>query len=84
VPVVRPQTAETTSLGAAFLAGLAVGFWKDRSEIARQWKPSHRFLPKMKSAARSRLIAAWTRALSRAKQWEQAEPLEGPKRNRAA
>src|SRR5258706_314239 len=70
VPVVRPRVAETTALGAAYLAGLAIGFWKDQTEIARQWQVDRRFLPAMKPAVRSRLCAGWTKALVRAKTWE--------------
>jgi glycerol kinase len=70
VPVVRPRVAETTALGAAYLAGLAVGFWKDRSEIAKQWQVDRRFLPGLKSTRRKQLCAGWSKALARAKRWE--------------
>jgi glycerol kinase len=70
VPVVRPKVTETTALGAAYLAGLAVGFWKDQADIARQWQADRRFTPKMKPAARKVLAAGWNKALSRAKTWE--------------
>ncbi len=70
VPVVRPKVSETTALGAAYLAGLAVGFWKDQTEIARQWQADRRFVPAMKSATRKQLCAGWTKALARAKGWE--------------
>ena len=73
VPVVRPRVAETTALGAAYLAGLAVGYWKDTSEIAVQWKADRRFVPAMKAAQRTRLLAGWKKALTRAKRWEDAE-----------
>jgi glycerol kinase len=72
VPVVRPKVAETTALGAAYLAGLAVGFWKSRADIARQWQVDERFAPAMKPAARKRIAAGWERALDRAKAWEEA------------
>jgi len=72
VPVVRPKVAETTALGAAYLAGLAVGFWKNQADIARQWQVDKRFKPAMKTAARSRITKGWERALSRAKAWEEA------------
>ena len=52
VPVVRPNVTETTALGAAYLAGLAVGFWKGQADIARQWQADRRFTPDMKPAAR--------------------------------
>src|SRR6266536_3357958 len=67
VPVVRPRVAETTALGAACLAGLAVGFWKDQTEMGRQWQVDRRFIPAMKPATRKRLCAGWTKALARAK-----------------
>jgi glycerol kinase len=72
VPVVRPKVAETTALGAAYLAGLAVGFWKNQADIARQWQVDKRFKPAMKTAARSKITKGWERALSRAKAWEEA------------
>jgi glycerol kinase len=69
VPVVRPKVSETTALGAAYLAGLAVGYWKDRNEIAAQWQTDRRFVPAMKPAARKALMAGWTRALARSRRW---------------
>jgi len=69
VPVVRPRVAETTALGAAYLAGLGVGFWKDRREIAAHWEMDHRFRPAMKPAMRKQLKARWAQAVSRAKNW---------------
>ena len=73
VPVVRPRVPETTALGAAYLAGLAVSFWKNPAEIAAQWQADRRFAPSMKSARRTRLLAGWTKALTRAQRWEDAE-----------
>ncbi len=73
VPVVRPKVAETTALGAAYLAGLAVGFWKNQKEIAAQWQVDRRFAPKMKPAVRKKMTAGWTKALARAKAWEDCE-----------
>jgi glycerol kinase len=72
VPVVRPKVAETTALGAAYLAGLAVGFWKNQADIARQWQVDKRFKPAMKPAIRTRITKGWVRALGRAKAWEEA------------
>jgi glycerol kinase len=69
VPVVRPRVAETTALGAAYLAGLAVGFWKDQSEIAAQWQTDRRFVPAMKTVVRKKAIKAWSKALGRAMRW---------------
>jgi glycerol kinase len=70
VPVVRPKVAETTALGAAYLAGLAVGYWKSQADIARQWQADKRFKPAMKPAARKQIASGWLRALGRAKRWE--------------
>ncbi|MFA5057229.1 MAG: glycerol kinase GlpK [Opitutaceae bacterium] len=72
VPVVRPRTAETTALGAAYLAGLAVGFWKNRDEIAALWKAERTFRPCASAAAMKRLQGGWRRAVGRAKAWDQA------------
>ena len=70
VPVVRPKVAEITALGAAYLAGLAVGYWKDAAEIAAQWQADRRFTPAMKPAKRKALLAGWGKALARARRWE--------------
>jgi len=70
VPVVRPRVAETTALGAAYLAGLAVGYWKDTAEIAAQWQVDRRFAPAMKPSHRNSLLDGWRKALSRARHWE--------------
>src|SRR5439155_3289049 len=67
VPVVRPKVSETTALGAAYLAGLAVGYWRNQSEIASQWQVDRRFAPGMTRARRNKLCAGWGRALARAK-----------------
>lgn len=69
VPVVRPRVSETTALGAAYLAGLGMGFWKDTNEIAAQWQTDRRFVPAMKSATRKKLTAGWDKALARARKW---------------
>jgi len=68
-PVVRPETIETTALGAAYLAGLAVGFWKSGDEIANQWRAERRFEPVMPAARVRDLRGRWTQALERAKSW---------------
>ncbi len=70
VPVVRPRVAETTALGAAYLAGLAVRYWKNTSEIAAQWQVDRRFAPGMKPSQRRTSLAGWNKALARAKRWE--------------
>ena len=69
VPVVRPRTTETTALGAAFLAGLAVGVWKSREEIAALWFIARTFKPRAPAAATRRAQADWRRAVARAKGW---------------
>jgi glycerol kinase len=66
VPVERPRMIETTALGAAFLAGLATGVWKDREEIRRSWKVAKRFEPRMKAAEREAHLAKWRRAVQAA------------------
>ena len=65
-PVVRPKMVETTALGAAFLAGLAVGYWKSRDEIGRAWKVDRKFTPRMKAEERDRMHTRWKWALERA------------------
>ena len=72
-PVERPQIAETTALGAASLAGLAVGFWKDTAELQANWSLDRRFEPTMAEAERERSYAGWKRAVARAQSWEQPE-----------
>jgi glycerol kinase len=66
VPVERPRMVETTALGAAFLAGLATGVWKDREEIRRNWKVGKRFDPKMKPTEREAYLARWRKAVEAA------------------
>jgi glycerol kinase len=73
VPVVRPSVTETTALGAAYLAGLGVGFWKSPKSIVSQWKVEKVFEPKMPRSRVAELRARWNEALLRAKGWE--EPL---------
>jgi glycerol kinase len=69
IPVERPATTESTALGAAYLAGLATGFWKDEQELSRQVKIARRFEPTMDAARREELYAGWQRAVGRAKSW---------------
>lgn len=71
VPVVRPKVTETTALGAAYLAGLAVGFWESQEEIAAQWSCERRFEPAMSADRRQALLAQWARAVERSRNWEQ-------------
>ncbi|MYM81343.1 glycerol kinase GlpK [Duganella sp. FT50W] len=70
VPVVRPRVTETTALGAAYLAGLAVGFWDSQEEIAAQWTCERRFEPSMSAERRAELLHQWSRAVERSKAWQ--------------
>ncbi|MFW6298275.1 MAG: glycerol kinase GlpK [Bacillota bacterium] len=67
VPVERPLVQETTALGAAYLAGLAVGFWKDKEEIAKQWAVEKTFEPKMDESERNKLYDGWKQAVEAAR-----------------
>ncbi len=69
VPVVRPKITETTALGAAYLAGLAIGLWSSTQDIASQWSIDRRFEPSMALADRQAKLARWHQALERAKGW---------------
>ena len=69
-PVVRPKIIETTALGAAFLAGLAVGFWKDQSEIESIWQTDRVFEPSMEASEVIQRRQRWKKALERSKDWE--------------
>ena len=69
VPVVRPKVLETTALGAAYLAGLAVGFWSSLDEIASQWQVDRRFEPQMSADARTAKLARWHKAVARVGDW---------------
>ncbi|HEY2916602.1 MAG TPA: glycerol kinase GlpK [Candidatus Limnocylindrales bacterium] len=69
VPVERPEVLETTALGAAYLAGLAVGFWRDQAELRANWRLDRRFDPAMPASRRASLLDGWHRALERAKGW---------------
>lgn len=71
VPVLRPTVSETTALGAAYLAGLAVGYWRDQQEIQQNWALDRKFTPAMDEATRSRLYRGWQRAVSRVLSWEE-------------
>lgn len=69
VPVVRASIAETTALGAAYLAGLATGFWSDRDEIRSRWKAAQSFIPSEQSEALREKVSDWQRAVERSKDW---------------
>ena len=72
-PVRRPQCIETTALGAAYLAGLAVGYWKDEDEIKENWQMGKEFLPLMEQQKRERLLKGWKRAVKSALVWAQGD-----------
>jgi glycerol kinase len=69
IPVERPRTTEATALGAAYLAGLATGFWKDESELAPHYSIERRFDPALENLRRDELYAGWQRAVERSKSW---------------
>jgi glycerol kinase len=69
VPVVRPKVAETTALGAAYAAGLAVGFWKDFDELRANWGRDREWTPRMDAARREKLYAEWKKAVTRTFDW---------------
>ncbi len=71
VTVIRPRISETTALGAACLAGLAVGFWRDKADIKAMWQPDAIFRPDMADEQRRRLIGGWDRAVGRSLGWAQ-------------
>ncbi|KEF33666.1 glycerol kinase [Deinococcus sp. RL] len=76
VPVVRPRVTETTALGAAYLAGLAVGYWQGTEEITRLWGVDRVFEPQMDAAEREHRLRRWRRAVERSRAWEEAEEPE--------
>ncbi len=69
VPVVRPRVTETTALGAAYAAGLAVGYWGSRAELVNNWGVDQRWHPKMAEGERSKLYSAWQKAVRRSFDW---------------
>ncbi len=73
VPVVRPAVTETTALGAAFAAGLAVGFWSDRDELRERWSEDKRWEPQMDASKREREYRQWKKAVTRSFDWVEQE-----------
>ncbi|MDK9717411.1 MAG: FGGY-family carbohydrate kinase, partial [Trichlorobacter sp.] len=71
VPVVRPRVRETTALGAAYLAGLAIGYWRDRKELGQLWQAEQTFTPAADPARMAELRHNWSRAIERSKGWVQ-------------
>ncbi len=83
IPVVRPAVTETTALGAAYLAGIAVGYWKNVESVSRQWKVEKVFEPKLPKARVEELRSRWNDALKRAMDWEQ-HPGNTPKKKKSS
>ena len=77
VPVVRPVVAETTALGAAYAAGLAVGFWNTADDLRSHWAEDRRFEPAMDEATRERLSASWAKAIERSLRLGSSEAANG-------
>jgi glycerol kinase len=69
IPLEVADVQETTARGAAYLAGLGVGFWKHASEIGQHWQPARRYEPSMSADRRGELMAAWHRAIDRSRNW---------------
>jgi glycerol kinase len=72
VPIVRPKIVETTALGAAYLAGLAVGFWKDQAEVQQVWQADRIFEPQQSADEALHRRGRWAEALKRAREWDQS------------
>jgi glycerol kinase len=70
VTVRRPVVAETTALGAAYLAGLAVGYWGSLDDVARHWELDREFTPSLPEAERENHLRRWRRAVERVRNWE--------------
>jgi glycerol kinase len=66
----RPEVSETTALGAAYLAGLAVGYWSNQADVAKNWALDREFKPAMQQAERDRRYAQWRKAVERSRDWE--------------
>lgn len=73
VPVQRPNITETTALGAAYLAGLAVGFWPNKDEITKRWSVNRVFNPEMEEEEQGKLYKGWKKAVTRSLKWEEEE-----------
>ena len=70
IPVEVPEVTETTALGAAYLAGLAVGFWDSQPELSAQWRLGARYEPQMSRDEADKLYVGWQRAMERSRDWE--------------
>jgi glycerol kinase len=73
IPVSRPVVAETTALGAAYAAGLAVGFWKDTDEMRQNWNESKRWEPQWSAEQRDTAYARWQKAVQRTLDWVEVD-----------
>ena len=69
IPVIKPPYLEATAYGAAYLAGLAVGFWADQAEISDKWKVERVYEPRMGAARREELYAGWKKAVGKCLGW---------------
>ena len=69
VPVIRPKVAETTALGAAYAAGLAVGYWSDRKALKQNWAEDKTWRPQMQPADRKKGVGGWKKAVERTFDW---------------
>lgn len=69
IPVIRPKISETTVLGAAYAAGLAVGFWKNKRQLKKNWSIDKKWMPKMKENVRERLYGGWKKSVERSLNW---------------
>jgi glycerol kinase len=69
VPVVRPSNPEATALGAAYAAGLAVGYWRSTEDLLRNWSAAHTWQPRMRDEQRTALVAEWRKAVTRTFDW---------------
>ena len=76
VPVIRPVVAETTALGAAYAAGIAVGFWSGEEDVVKNWAEDKRWEPKMDDAERDRLYRNWKKAVTKTFDWVDADVKE--------
>jgi glycerol kinase len=77
VSVLRPRMYESTALGAAYLAGLAIGYWRDAAELENQWQEERRFEPEMSDTRRKALKSVWQEAVRRSMNWDQPVPASG-------
>jgi glycerol kinase len=69
VPVIRPKVAETTALGAAYAAGLAVGFWEGEDDVRQNWQEDKRWEPNMDDSERERIYRNWNKAVTKTLDW---------------